>query len=321
MLASRELGIAVLWSGPEALVRRRAPRGRRRPARRARWSTLRTSWAWARRSASRPSRSARRSRSRSSWCATATPTPSSPPATPPPAGRSPRWSWARSRRSTGPALAAVVPERHRPHRPPGRRRQRAVQGPPPRGVRGDGQRLRARRAPHPAAPGRPHEHGRGRDKGNELDAGGPRGAEGLAPELRGQRRGARHLHRQGGRGRDGRLHGQRGPEGEREPGRVALRRSSARSCARTPVPQAVGAGCSRGAFRAIKKRTDAARVRGRAASRGEGLLRDRPRPVDRARDHARRSGRRRVLHERGQRRDRGRAARASACAAKEAAGA
>ena len=50
------------------------------------------------------------------------------------------------------------------------------------------------------------------------------------------------------------------------------------------------------------------RVRGRAAARREGLLRDRPRPVERGGGQARDPGRGRVLHQRRQRADRGRAA-------------
>ena len=115
-----------------------------------------------------------------------------------------------------PALAAVFPNRHGTHGPPRRGRQRAVQGAPARGVRRHGQRLRARGARLRAAPRRAHEHGRGGDEGQRARPGGPRGAEGLEPELRGQRRGSRPVHRQGGRGGDGRLHRQRGAQGLRD---------------------------------------------------------------------------------------------------------
>ena len=91
------------------------------------------------------------------------------------------------------------PQHTRPDRADRRGRERAVQGAQPRGVRGHGERLHARRLPHQEPAGRAHEHGRGRDQGQRPHEGGPRGPEGLHLELRRQRRGARRLHRQGGR--------------------------------------------------------------------------------------------------------------------------
>ena len=62
-----------------------------------------------------------------------------------------------------------------PHGPPRRRRERPLQGAPPRGVRGHGQRLHPRRPPRRPPARRAHEHGRGGDQGQRAIARGERG--------------------------------------------------------------------------------------------------------------------------------------------------
>ena len=192
------------------------------------------------------------------------------------------------------------------HRVPRRGRKLPVQGPPPRGVRGHGERLQPGRLPRGLAPGGPHEPGGGGDEGERAHSRRPRGAEGVEPQLRGQRRGARPLHRQGGRGRDGWPHRQRGAQGLRDARGVHDRPHSRGAEARPPEPGrglAVDAGVPGGpsAERLGRDR------RGPASGR-QRLLRDRPRQVQQPRDHARHPHRRRVLLERRQRGHRGRAA-------------
>ena len=77
---------------------------------------------------------------------------------------------------------------------------------------------------------------------------------------------------------------------------------------RTPLRK-FGAMLSRGAFAAVQAAHRPRRVRRRAAARRQGLLRDRPRQLQRGRGQARHPRGRRVLHQRRERAHRGRAAR------------
>ena len=77
-----------------------------------------------------------------------------------------------------PALAATIPTRRRPGGPARRRRERRVPAAAPAAVRGDGQRVRARRARHRVAARRPAVDRRGRDQGQRADARGAPAAQG-----------------------------------------------------------------------------------------------------------------------------------------------
>ena len=72
-------------------------------------------------------------------------------------------------------------------------------------------------------------------KGNELTKGDVRGAPPLVDQLHRQHRGARHLQRPLRRGGDGRVHGQRLPQGLGEPGRDAHGDDPAGGRARRPL--------------------------------------------------------------------------------------
>ena len=120
-------------------------------------------------------------------------------------------------------------------------------------------------------------------QGQRAGARGARGAQALEPQLRRQRGGPRPLHRQGGRGRDGRLHGQRRAEGLRDGRRARASSWSGPGC-RAACAGALLRRSLKPAFEAVKRRSDPARDRRRAALGPARLLRDRPRQVERARD-------------------------------------
>ena len=183
-----------------------------------------------------------------------------------------------------------------PHRAPRRGRQRELQGPPPRGVRGDGQGLHERASStSPTRASGLMSMGEEETKGNELTKEVHEVLKDSTPQLHRQRRGARPLHGQGGRHRHGRLHRQRGPEGQRDPGRVAdAPHQGGARCARRC---ASWARCSRaGAFRAVKQRIDPAEYGGAPLLGVKGCCVIGHGRSNAARHQARHPRRRRVLH-------------------------